>query len=120
VRQALAQLAQEGIGIPARLAGREQLARLPTTQHVHDSAVDEEHWPVISCASSAPRATTIGELLAGSGGSNPSSGADISPNAASVIRVRAFGASALTVTPSRWSSCAAISVKPTMPAFAAP
>jgi hypothetical protein len=53
----------------------------------------------MSCASSAQSATTIGELFAGSAGSNPSSGAGISPNAASVIRVRAFGAIALTVTP---------------------
>jgi hypothetical protein len=36
------------------------------------------------------------------------------------MRVRAFGARQLTVTPYRWSSCAAMSVKPAMPAFAAP
>jgi len=38
-------------------------------------------------------------MLPASNASKPSSGAAMSPNASSVIRVRAFGAMQLTVTP---------------------
>jgi hypothetical protein len=53
---------------------------------------------VIACASSALSATTTAETFAGSSGSKPSGGASIW-NVSSVIRVRAFGARQLTVTP---------------------
>src|SRR2546430_5336038 len=55
-------------------------------------------WPVMPCASSAQSATTTAETFAGSSGSKPSGGALIW-NVSSVIRVRAFGARQLTVTP---------------------
>ena len=55
-------------------------------------------WPVIPCASSEQSATTIGELFAGASGSNAPSSSG-SSNADSVMRVRAFGAMQLTVTP---------------------
>ena len=81
----------------------------------------KKHWPVIPCASSDASATAIGDMFEGSSGSNtPSSGFGSSPKVTSVMRVRAFGAMQLTVTPYRASSCAAISVKPAIPAFAAP
>src|SRR5581483_1832251 len=54
--------------------------------------------PVIPCASSADSATTSGDMFAGSSGSKPSVGA-LTSNVSSVIRVRAFGARQLTVTP---------------------
>src|SRR6478672_5045331 len=76
-------------------------------------------WPVIACASLAQSATTTAETFAGSSGSKPSGGAAIW-NVSSVMRVRAFGARQLTVTPYRWSSWAAMIVKPAMAAFAAP
>jgi len=56
--------------------------------------------PVMPWASSAHSATTIFELFAGCIVSKPSSGAaNRSPSRSSVIRVRAFGATQLTVTP---------------------
>ena len=74
-------------------------------------------WPVIPCAASAQRATTTGEFFPGSRGSLPPSDGG-SSNALSVMRVRAFGAMQLTVTPYRPSSWAATIVNAAMPAFA--
>jgi hypothetical protein len=54
--------------------------------------------PVMLCASSAHSATTTGVLLRASSGSKPSPSGGRS-NADSVMRVRAFGAMQLTVTP---------------------
>ena len=68
--------------------------------------------PVTSPASAEASHATIGELSSGSAMSEVS-------KAPSVIRVRATGAIALTVTPYRPSSWAATSVSPAMPAFAA-
>src|SRR5581483_4766288 len=55
-------------------------------------------WPVIFCASSAQSATTTEETFSGSSGSQPWPRAPRS-NVSSVMRVRAFGARQLTVTP---------------------
>ena len=56
-------------------------------------------WPVIPCASSAQSATTTGELFAGVERVETAVVVRGSSNADSVMRVRAFGAMQLTVTP---------------------
>jgi hypothetical protein len=57
-------------------------------------------WPLTSPAASLASHATTGATLSGLHSSNPASGgAATSPNSASVIRVRARGAIALTVTP---------------------
>lgn len=68
-----------------------------------------------------PSHTTSGDTFSGAMASNaPSAGAAIvCAKTSSVIRVRAAGAIALTVTPYRPSSADATRVSPTMPAFAA-
>jgi hypothetical protein len=76
--------------------------------------------PVTSADSTLPSHTTSGEMFSGAMASNPSSGlAIISAKTVSVIRVRAEGAIALTVTPYRPISAAATMVRAAIPALAA-
>ncbi len=75
----------------------------------------------VTCRDSAlPSQTTSGATFSGAIASNPSTGAAmVSANTVSVIRVRAAGAIALTVTPYRSSSAAATTVSAAIPALAA-
>ncbi|CFE82466.1 Uncharacterised protein [Mycobacterium tuberculosis] len=77
-------------------------------------------FPVTSRDSALPSHTTKGETFSGAIASNPSCGlAIISANTVSVMRVRAAGAIALTVTPYRLISAAPTSVSAAIPALAA-
>ena len=80
--------------------------------------------PVTSRDSALPSQTTSGEIFAGLSGSKaPSVVGATSPVMSlrpAVMRVRAIGAMALTVTPMRVSSSARITVIAAMPALAAP
>ena len=79
----------------------------------------------VSLQSAAASRATSGEMLDGANASNSPSGTSAAkiapmPGVASVSRVRAIGAIALTRTPYRSSSSAATSVSAAMPALAAP
>src|SRR5271166_1718221 len=77
-------------------------------------------FPVISRDSALPSQTTSGEMFSGAMESKSSSCvAIISAKTVSVIRVRADGAIALTVTPYRPISAAPTRVSAAMPALAA-
>ena len=79
-------------------------------------------WPLTSAAASDARNPTTGATLSGSHSSNSPSVATMNssaPSTAAVIRVRARGAIALTVTPYFRSSRASTIVIDAIPAFAA-
>jgi hypothetical protein len=75
--------------------------------------------PVTPFDSAEASHVTIGAIQRGERISRSSSVSGAGPRP-SVMRVRATGATALTVTPYRPSSSAAITVKAAMPALAAP
>ena len=75
-------------------------------------------WPVMSAAASEASQATTGAMLAGSHSSNWPAAGSMPPSTVSVIRVRARGATALTVTPYFLSSRPNVMVMAAMPALA--
>lgn len=85
-----------------------------------DAALDLEYLPSDIAGLRTAQPTTKGETFSGAIASNPSCGLAItSANTVSVMRVRAAGAIALTVTPYRLISAAPTSVSAAIPALAA-
>ena len=76
-------------------------------------------WPLMPWAASEASHATTGATLAGSHSSKAPSSGSSAPSTVSVMRVRARGAMAFTVTPYLASSRASTIVMDAMPALAA-
>ena len=105
-----------------RRAGRARVLPLdhPAAEALDPVAVDAQHLPVSQPAASEARYTTTGEAFAGSIASKPEAGSAGPMLVPAVMRVAAMGEMAFAVTPYRLISRAAMVVRETMPAFAAP
>ena len=96
--EAVDELGEQRVGVPPLVATRRARPRPSRWSALIAPPQTWKTWPVMPCASSAQSATTSGDMFAGSSGSKPSPGRPCR-RSSSVMRVRAFGARQLTVTP---------------------